>query len=172
MGARALVQANDTKFTTFISDFTISPALARCEQMKLQIPDTGVELPVEVVSGKILNRRGEPLAIVSVLHDLTEQVENERLYEELKRFSSQREERIRAATADSPEQNTRLPMAVPEARRRTDSRRNSSPACRTELRTRSTRSWHASLMLDRIYGDSLRARKRGSNAFRARPSTC
>ncbi len=41
-----LVQANDTKFTTFISDFTISPALARREQMKLQIPDTGVELPV------------------------------------------------------------------------------------------------------------------------------
>ncbi|HEX9084288.1 MAG TPA: PAS domain-containing protein, partial [Gemmatimonadaceae bacterium] len=53
----ATVQANDTKFTTFISDFTISPALARREQMKLHIPDSGVELPVEVVSGKILNRR-------------------------------------------------------------------------------------------------------------------
>ncbi|MEP6551287.1 MAG: PAS domain-containing protein, partial [Gemmatimonadales bacterium] len=69
----AMVQANDTKFTTFISDFTISSALTRREQMKLHIPETGVELPVEVVSGKILNRRGEPLAIVSVLHDLTEQ---------------------------------------------------------------------------------------------------
>jgi PAS domain S-box-containing protein len=69
----AMVQANDTKFTTFISDFTISPSMARREQMKLQIPESGVELPVEVVSGKIMNRRGEPLAIVSVLHDLTEQ---------------------------------------------------------------------------------------------------
>src|SRR5207253_2747691 len=92
----SMVQANDTKFTTFISDFTISSALARREQMKLHIPETGVELPVEVVSGKILNRRGEPLAIVSVLHDLTEQAENERLYEEPKTFSSQLEERIQA----------------------------------------------------------------------------
>src|SRR5258705_12251001 len=104
----ATVQANDTKFTTFISDFTISPALARREQMKLQIPDSGVELPVEVVSGKILNRRGDPLAIVSVLHDLTEQVKNKRLYEELKTFSVYLEERIQAATADLAEQNTRL----------------------------------------------------------------
>ncbi|MDQ6689089.1 MAG: PAS domain S-box protein, partial [Gemmatimonadota bacterium] len=104
----ATVQANDTKFTTFISDFTISPSLARREQMSLHLPDTGVELPVEVVSGKILNRRGEPLAIVSVLHDLTEQVENERLYDELKTFSTELEDRIRAATADLAEQNTRL----------------------------------------------------------------
>src|SRR5437660_3477581 len=83
------IRSNDTKFTTFISDFTISSARARREQMSLLIPESNVELPVEVVSGKILNRRGEPLAIVSVLHDLTEQVENERLYEELKKFSSE-----------------------------------------------------------------------------------
>jgi PAS domain S-box-containing protein len=66
------VRSNDTKFTTFISDFTISPSLSRREQMSLQIPESGGDLPVEVVSGKILNRRGEALAIVSVLHDLTE----------------------------------------------------------------------------------------------------
>ena len=77
----AMVRANDTKFTTFISDFTISPSLERREQMKLHIPMNGTELPFEVVSGKILNRRGEPPAIVSVLHDLTQQAENARLYE-------------------------------------------------------------------------------------------
>lgn len=102
------VRQNDTKFTSFISDFALTSQRTRRERMALTHPASGVELPIEVVSGKIWNERGEPIAIVSVLHDLTQQAENERLYEALKQLNSELEQRVRAATLDLAQQNERL----------------------------------------------------------------
>ena len=102
------VRGNDTHFTTFISDFLLSTASSTQARMTLTDPKTNSMLPVEVVAGKIMNERGEPIAVVSALHDLRQQVENERLYDELKRLNLDLEDRIRAATSHLEDQNAQL----------------------------------------------------------------
>jgi signal transduction histidine kinase len=63
---------------------------------------------VEAVSGKIFSEHGEVTAIVTVLHDLTEQIEKEQLYEQLKKSSEQLEIKVREATAELVGQNELL----------------------------------------------------------------
>ena len=148
------VRGNDASFSSFVSDFAISPATYRREQLTLSEPESGTELPVEVVSGKIMNERGEPLAIVSVLHDLTKQVENLRLYEALKSFSAELEDRISAATADLEAQNLKLQWQSSELekayRLKSEFLANMSHELRTPI---NALMGYTALMLDRIFGE-------------------
>jgi signal transduction histidine kinase len=63
---------------------------------------------VEAISGKIVSEHGEVTAIVTVLHDRTEEIERARLYEELKKASALLEERVRQATSELVGQNELL----------------------------------------------------------------
>ncbi len=150
---RQLIQSNDTRFTTLISNFLLSRDTRQVDRMVLMDPDTEREFPAEIASNKILNARGEPTAIVSVLHDLTFTQENERLANELRQLNEGLEDRIRQATAELEERNRRLEWQSHElekaSRLKSEFLANMSHELRTPI---NVILGYTSLMRERIYG--------------------
>jgi PAS domain S-box-containing protein len=150
---RQQIQANDTRFTTLISNFLLRPELRQVERLTIKDPGRRADFPAEVVSSKIQNVRGEPVAIVSVIHDLTQAEENERLARELQQLNEQLEDRIRRATLELEERNRRLEWQSFElqkaSRLKSEFLANMSHELRTPI---NVILGYTSLMRERIYG--------------------
>ncbi|HUF92127.1 MAG TPA: histidine kinase dimerization/phospho-acceptor domain-containing protein, partial [Candidatus Limnocylindria bacterium] len=103
------VQANDAHFSSFISNlFFEGDSLRRSGRINLVDPPTGAVLPVEAISGKIVSEHGEVTALVTILHDRTEELERARLFEQLKLAAGEMEQKVREATAELVRQNELL----------------------------------------------------------------
>ena len=104
------VQANDANFTSFVSNLLFGKAGGSKYQggVNLVDPKTGQTVPVEAVSGNVYGEPAEVSAIVTILHDRTEAIEREQLYEQLKAASAQLERRVQEATSALAHQNELL----------------------------------------------------------------
>jgi signal transduction histidine kinase len=70
------VEANHAKLAGFIGELLTHARARREARLVLVDPDGAREFPALAVSTKVLNERGEPAAVVTVLHDLTQELEN------------------------------------------------------------------------------------------------
>ncbi|HEX2164927.1 MAG TPA: ATP-binding protein [Thermoanaerobaculia bacterium] len=102
------LRANDAVFTSFISNLHTSQAERWRGELNLREPVSGKKVPVEAIAGRVVSPQGEATAVVTILHDLTEQREKLRLYDKIKRHSEELEARVREATAELAEQNELL----------------------------------------------------------------
>jgi len=105
----ARAHSNDAYFSSFHANVLFTSETTRhTGEIGLVNPETGEALPVEAVAGKVFSQQAELIGIVTILHDLTQALERERLYAELKRASEGLEHKVREATAELVRQNELL----------------------------------------------------------------
>jgi PAS domain S-box-containing protein len=109
--AQRNVQSNDAHFSSFISGLLLGetgPGEIRRGELGLMNPNSGEQIPVEAIAGKVMTDTGELTAVVTILHDRREALERVRLYEQLEKGAADLQMRVQAATAELATQNELL----------------------------------------------------------------
>jgi PAS domain S-box-containing protein len=107
--AERSVRANGANLTSFVSNVLTRTGEQRYRgEIQLTDPASGRALPVEALAGTILSEQGELVWVVTILHDLTEALEKEGLYERVKQASAELERKVQEATAELAQQNELL----------------------------------------------------------------
>lgn len=106
--AQRRVRANVAQFSSFTAGVLMSGQPERIQtRMTLTDPESGRLVPLEAIAA-VVPGESDLVAVVTVLHDLTEALERERLFAELKDVSAQLEVRVQQATAELAQQNQLL----------------------------------------------------------------
>jgi signal transduction histidine kinase len=107
--AQRIVRANDAHFSSFVSGLLSTGGdTTRRGEIGLVSPETRQPVPVEAFAAKMLSDLGELTAVVTILHDRTEDLERASLYEQLKTASDELEGKVHAATDELARQNELL----------------------------------------------------------------
>ncbi|RPH60386.1 MAG: PAS domain-containing sensor histidine kinase, partial [Acidobacteria bacterium] len=107
--AQRIVRANDAHFSSFVSGLLSTGGdTTRRGEIGLVSPETRQSVPVEAFAAKLLSELGELTAVVTILHDRTEDLERASLYEQLKMASDELEGKVHAATNELARQNELL----------------------------------------------------------------
>lgn len=102
------IRTNHTVFSSFVSNFYAAQSIRSRDEISLHDPYTGGALPMEAISGKVIDQRGAVTAVVTILHDRREAIEKARLYEQVKSHSEELEQKVQEATVELVRQNEQL----------------------------------------------------------------